>query len=300
MSEFGPLASFLSSCTWAIGATGYSALSTRFSSPAINTARALVALPLFLLTFLLLEGQSFHLLFTIEAKRWFWFFMSVVGSYAIGDVLFLLSTRSLGVPSALAIASIYPVWSAVAGFLFRGNAFHPAMFLGVVMVVAGTIAVILSGKEHTKEHHVSRRGYWVGVVLAVLTSFFWTLNAFSLSVATEGVSPFLANVIRMSMALVFCPLVGIVLHRSQFRLLPPAQMISSSGLFVLEAFGGSIFFIYGVSHSPLATAAALSSLAPVLALCLAWGLGKEKVSAITSAAIVTVVLGIWFLVGGQL
>jgi drug/metabolite transporter (DMT)-like permease len=49
-------------------------------------------------------------------------------------------------------------------------------------------------------------------------------------------------------------------------------------IFVIEAFGGSLLFIYGLTHSTLAVSAALSSLAPVISVPIAWGRRTEPVS----------------------
>ncbi|MGZ3696371.1 MAG: DMT family transporter, partial [Bdellovibrionota bacterium] len=146
----GPFSSFLASCTWALGATVYASLSARYSGPAVNFSRALVAFPLFCVAlYLFHQGQGTLLqeFLALPLTRWGWFLASVMGSFALGDTLFLLSARSLGVPSALAISSIYPIWSALAGWVFLGNPFDPAKGLGVFLVVGGTVVVILHGRR---------------------------------------------------------------------------------------------------------------------------------------------------------
>lgn len=302
MNELGPISSFLSSFTWALGATAYSSLSTKYSSPAVNFSRALVALPLFCLALYLFNGQDlsvFSKLLELKAGNWFWFAVSILGSFALGDTLFFLSTHSLGVPAALAIASIYPIWAALAGWLFLDNSFHPMMVLGVLLVVIGTVLVILVGHRRAKSEKIdfSRKKYWLGVVLAFSTSIFWALNAFSLSIASEGISPLLANIVRGSLSLALCPVVGLVLYQKSFSFIPLKKLKAPLWIFVLEAFGGSLLFLYGINHSSLATAAALSSLAPVIALVLAWSFKREVVSLVSSGAVLIVVIGIWLLVG---
>ena len=299
---FGPLCAFLASCTWALGATTYANLSSRFSGPAINFCRSLVSLPLFCLALFLLSGADasvFLGLTQYSPQTWAWFLASTLGSFILGDTLFLFSTRSLGVPAALAIASTYPVWSALAGWLFLGNPFHPLMALAVLLVVGGTILVILEGKRHSREAQLPAKKYWLAVLLAFATSLCWALNAFALSVASQGVPPLLANITRALIALSLCPLLGLALHGKSFRFVPARDLSAVIWVVVLEAFGGSFFFLYGISHSTLATGATLSSLAPVIALALAWMLGRKKIPLASALAIATVVLGIVLLVGLQ-
>lgn len=290
----------MSSCTWAIGATAYSVLAAKYSSPAVNFGRALVALPLFMLAYSLSSGEGVAALaqiFALDGAKWLWFTASIVGSFALGDTFFLLSTHAIGVPAALAIASIYPIWSALAGWIFLGNPFHPASAIGVLLVVVGTVLVILNGKRNAEAGpERGRRAYWIGITLAFATSLFWAMNAYALSVASQGLSPVFGSIIRALISLILCPVVGLVLYRSAFRLIPPRVLGASLWVFVLEACVGSFLFLYGLSHSPLATAAALSSLSPVIALGIAWGLGRERPSFANLVAISTVILGIWCLV----
>ncbi len=299
-NDFGPWSSFLSSFTWALGATVYSKLSEKYSSPAVNFARALVAFPLFILTLFIFNNfdpSIFTAFFSLEFRRWGWFLLSILGSFVIGDTLFFLSTHCIGVPAALAIASTYPIWAAISGWIFLGNPFHAKVGFGVFLTVVGTILVILAKRRPgnsslTKQPH----NIWLGVIFAFATSLFWALNSFALSIAGAGVSPVFSNVIRAGMSLILCPIVGFIMYRKSFSFLPISQLKKSSWIFVIEAFGGSLLFLYGINHSNLATASALSSLAPVIALCLAWALGREKVSFYNTVALGFVALGIWMLV----
>jgi drug/metabolite transporter (DMT)-like permease len=70
-------------------------------------------------------------------------------------------------------------------------------------------------------------------------------------------------------------------------------------VFFLETCLGSFFYIYGLSHSPLAVASTLTSLAPVLSVPVAIVLGLERFSFVRTLGICLVVLGLCFLVGGS-
>lgn len=305
--HLGPLSSFLSACTWAVGVTAYSAMAAKYSSPAVNFCRSLVALPLFCFLFLATSSEGFSLFQELQGNQWFWFTASVVGSFALGDTLFLLSTHVLGVPIALAIAAIYPIWSALGGWIFLKDPFHPQTAFGVLFIVSGTVMVILSENFWSKKKKLGTqpdlpvvRKYWLGVVLALATSLCWGLNAFALAKATVGLTPIFSNIVRNMISLVLCPLVGLVLYRRSFRLIPLNQLKAPLWIFVLEAFGGSLLYLYGISHAPLAVASVLSSLSPVVALCLGWILQREPVSWPTALSIGAVVFGIWLLASAGL
>ncbi len=280
-----------------MGANVYSRLAEKHSSPAVNFTRSLVALPLFCVTLFLFGGAAaFEQLAELSLRQWLWFAASILGSFALGDTLFFLSIHALGVPVAMAIAATFPIWAALAGWVFLGDAFHASMALGVVLVVSGTAIVILGEYRAAKGRPAAPRKYWVGVILAFTTSLFWALNSFGLAIASEGLDPVFTNIIRAALSILLCPLIGVLVFRQAFRPIPFRQARGYLWVFALEAFGGSMLYVYGINHSPLATAAALSSLTPVVVLCLGWISGKGRVSAQTSFAICLVVLGIWLLV----
>src|SRR4051812_25537796 len=108
----GPLCAFGSSVTWAVGSAGYSRLSRGHSPFAVNFTRGLVALPLFLAGFILSVGSwqgALDAVALLSPTAIAWFALSIFASYGLGDVLFMWSTRSLGVPAALAIGSTFPL-----------------------------------------------------------------------------------------------------------------------------------------------------------------------------------------------
>jgi DME family drug/metabolite transporter len=301
----GPLCAFLSSCTWAIGVSAYGRLARSHSGAAINTSRALVGLPLFLIASLGLAGGPADLAAQVAAvapHKVGFLGLSILSSYALGDVLFLLSTRALGVPAALAIASTYPVWAAVAGVLFRGEALPAGRLAGVLTVVAGTVLVITSTAGARDGAAKGRTGardgaLVVGLLLALATSGLWALNSFSLSIGGAGVPVTVASAFRMVFALALCPPVGLVMGRlpgaPAFRvMLPWSALRPALPALLLETFAGTLLFTYGLAHSPLSIGAALSSLAPVLALPIAVLSGAERFSPVKTLGTSLCVIGV--------
>lgn len=309
----GPLAALASSFTWAIGVGVYSKLSRQHSAFLINSSRAAVALPLFLLSVLVMGGGFsgfLKLVSVVNAQHVGWFTLSMLASYALGDALFLWSARIVGVPGALAIASSYPFWSALVGWGINGEALSLGQFLGLVAVVSGTVLVILAGyREHGSRRPIGAPKpalhvrFGVGVALGFVTSLCWALNTFAVSRGGIGLTAPVANVCRMAIALVLCPAFGILFSYQQKRtrpriqvLLPLPQLRASLPIFAIEGFGGSLSFIYGITHSPLAVGSALSSLAPVISVVIAWITRTERFSLSKTLGVLLVVGGVVLLV----
>lgn len=294
----GALAALASSFTWSAGSAVYAQLSREYLPSQVNFSRALVALPLFVWSALLFDGaQSGEVWSRLLSGNGLWLLISMVASYGLGDMAFFWSVRSLGLPGALAIASSYPFWSAAAGVLFEGQSLSTIKILGVVCTVLGTVIVVLMGYRHRQRviSDIFDR-FEVGLALGFTTSLFWALNTFAVSRGAQGLSPHVANSVRMISALAICPLVGLALQRKWRTGIPWRSFKPVSWVFALEAYGGSFFFVYGLSHTSLAVASALSSLSPVIAVPMAWVGKHEPVSWVKALGVCVAVLGAVLLV----
>jgi drug/metabolite transporter (DMT)-like permease len=323
MNGLGPLSAFFSSITWAVGSSNYSKMSQGYSPFTLNFTRAAFALPCFLLAALIQFGgigpaaQAFK---DVQHFQLGWFFVSVVASYGFGDAFFLWSSQLLGVPGSLAIASVFPVWTALAAYFFYGEQLNFHQCLGLVIVVGGVATVILSeeraakdpqSKEssnaNAKSNGKGKGASWVmrGFFLAIVGSLFWAVNSYAISRAGHGVSAFVGNAIRMAMALPFAKTLGLLASTSNSArgkprepmFLPFSIVKKYSWVFVSEAFLGSSFFVYGLCHSPLGIASTLSSLAPVLSVPFALALKVERYSLKRTLGVSFVVFGLCLLMG---
>ena len=252
-SVLGPLCAFSSAATWAVGSAGYSRLTKEYSAFAVNFARALVALPLFILASFIVSGGFWEGIASFQAVRtshWGWFTLSMIASYGLGDTLFLWSTQSLGVPGALAIGSCYPIWTVLAGYLFSHELISASQGLGLFITIFGIIIVVLNGPK-TDDLGVKKGFPVAGVLLAVATSLAWATNSFATARGGVDLPAPVGAAVRMIMALILSAGFARVFAPKASILLPKRQMLSSMWLFVFEAFGGSYFYVYGLTHSPL-------------------------------------------------
>ena len=266
--------------------------------------RAGFSFPIFLVV-ALVQGPAGGLSDVTPDRAW-WLLASVVGSYVIGDALFLASATLVGVPVALAIASTYPLWSALAGALFLGQSVGTAGLAGVVLVVAGVVTVVGrrsgEGAGGSPDAPAAEAGWFgsghaTGVLLAGATSLFWALNTFAITRGGAGLPVAGVNTFRMGFALALLPVVRLFLRGRGTPLFVPArEMRRAWPFFILESVGGTALFVVGLTHSPLAVAAALTSLAPVLSVPFAVLIGKERIGPRVLAGIFVVTAGIVLLV----
>lgn len=294
----GALAALASAALWAFASTRYALASRAVGSARVNLTRATTVLPLFALATLVTTHG--HILDGVTPTRAAWLGLSVVCAYAFADNVFFAAARRVGITTALAIASSYPLWATVAGTLWRGERFGLVRAGGTALCVGGVIALIVLAPEAADEHphaQSTRREARQGIALALLTSVLWAGNTVSVKLGGSGLTPWHANLLRFliawpilaaTSALTTRPTRDADEARNAYRSLIPVS--------IAEACIGSSLFVYGLAHTDLAVGATLSSLAPLMSVPFALFYREEKWSAPRFAAVTATVAGVIALV----
>ena len=159
------------------------------------------------------------------------------------------------------------------------------------MIVAGNRDLRLHQRDPSDGHSKFK-----GPLLAVFTSMFWGMNMVAVGQGGTGVSPLIGNSVRMVFALLITSLMWKKLAPSRCPVvLPLGALKKNLLLFACEAFGGSLFFMYGLAHSTVVLGATLASLSPAVAVPISWILRTEKPDLLKSAAVLATVCGVWLL-----
>lgn len=291
----GALGAFTASVTWAFASTRYAEVSRTQGSARVGLLRATCASLLWLAAVTLVDGP--RALLRVDGAHALALTGSILCSYALGDRIFFAAATRLGVSSALAIATIYPLWSALYGTFARGEALGARRVFGMACCLAGVWAVLRMSREPNQQLTEARRKL-VGAGLALLTSLFWAGNTVLLKLGATDLSIYQANSVRFS--------IGVVLLLAQLAFQPRAsdgERLPLSGLLrrtwpalVVDTGIGSICFVYGIANTDLALGATLSSLSPLVALPIAVVLGTERVSVGKVFAVCLTLLGVVLLV----
>ncbi|MEY4509423.1 MAG: hypothetical protein RLZZ450_1545 [Pseudomonadota bacterium] len=291
----GAVGAFMASVTWAFASVRYAAVAREVGDARVGLLRAVTASVLWCGVAVLSGGAPFA---TIDLRHAAFLVGSIVCSYALGDRVFFAAAHRVGVSTALAIATIYPLWAALYGSLFRGEPFGLQRSLGVLACLVGVSALLAlsrAGNVNTSTVQAHALG---GVLLALLTSLFWAGNAVLLKLGTEGPSIVQANAVRFSSGVVLLalqlprgksPVAATSVRYTTLARRLALPLLADTGL-------GSICFVYGIAHTDLALGATLSSLSPLVALPFAVALGTERFSPGRALAVCLTLAGVLSLV----
>jgi drug/metabolite transporter (DMT)-like permease len=297
----GALAALTSAAIWAFGSTRYALGSRAVGSARVNFTRACTVLPIYAAITLVATGG--HPLVDVTPARAGWLALSIVCAYAFADNLFFAAARRVGITTALAIGSTYPLWAAVVGTVWRGERFGLLRASGTFLCVGGVVALILLAPRAADEqpHEGStRRGAQIGILLALLTSILWAGNSVSTKLGGTGLPAWQANLLRFGFAWPILAVTSAVTRRptrddaearATYRSLIPVSL--------LESFVGSSLFVYALSHTDLAVGATLSSLAPLMSVPFALIYREERWSLPRFSAVAATVAGVIVLVAGS-
>jgi len=298
-ASLGALAALANSLTWALASTTYARAARLRGAAPVALSRSLLALPAYLAWAALSTGIGGFA--ALGARGLGWLALSTIGSYTVGDALFFAAARRLGASRALAIASVYPLWTTLLGVAFVGERLGALRGVGVALCVLGVIALVAPRGSGGERSQSGARG--AGLAMALGASALWALNGLAIREGALGASLPAVNATRHLFAVIA---LGAVVAIDRARrppegrgpLLPVDVWPMLLPMVLLDGVVGSSLFVYSFTHADLAVAATLNSLAPLFAVPIALATGDERWSAARLAAVASTVGGVALLVGG--
>jgi drug/metabolite transporter (DMT)-like permease len=296
----GAAAALLSAALWAFASTRYALASRTIGSARVNLTRATTVLPIFAVaTAVTTHG---HVFAGISGARALWLLTSVLCAYAFADNVFFAAARRVGVTTALAIASSYPLWAALAGALFGHERFGLVRWGGTILCVGGVIALITLAPQAADEHEhaqSSSKEARQGIALALITSVMWAGNTVATKLGGANLDPWQANLTRFLWAWpILAATSALTKPMSSDKKAARAVYLSLVPVSLAEACVGASLFVYGLTHTDLAVGATLSSLAPLMSVPFALFYREERWSAPRFGAVAVTVAGIIVLIAG--
>jgi drug/metabolite transporter (DMT)-like permease len=261
-TTLGALAALGSAIAWAVTSLLARTLMPVLGSVGVNAVRSTIGGAILVVWVLATAGVGAFT--TISASAWVFLTLSIVVAIALGDTVFLESTKALGLARAMTISTTYPLGAALIAAAFLDEPVTPPIAVGALVTLAGLVLIVAPWAGRPPEER-----FWFGVGTAALASLAW-------AVSTVLVKPPLAEMDAVTAQAVRLPLASASLWLTPWaRGAPRALALSSRSarvrivvLGVITAVS-SVMFVAGVKHAGVAVASVLSSTAPMFAIPLA-------------------------------
>lgn len=266
----GEAFAFASAGTWALASVLYArALRDRPAAEAVWFKNSIGALVLAIVG--LLIGHDFG--GGLPAwDRMPWLAVSALFSVLLGDLLYFVAIRHIGVSRAVILSLLTPALTALAAWPLRGEGLGPLALAGVGLIVGGSAWIELG--------HLGRgKANALGVAAGLGCALAWTCGNLTMKEGIEGVGMVAAGSFRLAVASVGMILIG----AARGNLGPAVRKLKepeSWRRFALPTlFGtvlGMLLYSGGFKWASAGAAASLGTAIPVFSIPIAWWLLGEK------------------------
>ena len=276
---------------WALNGLVLRPLFTRVSAAAMNAVRCGVAGVLFWI--LLPFDEPLAGLLAVPAHDWLLLLCSLVTAIVIGDTLYLMALKEIGLSRTMPLSATYPLTTLAFEYLLFSRPVTADLATGVLLVVFGIICLSARERESASGGHAPMGRLRLGVFLAISASVLWGLGTAILKPAISHLTVVQTNAIRM-------PVVAVLLYAT--RVWPSGERlrcIDARTLIIVGATGlvgmglGSHWFLGAIKSIGAARTVTLTSVAPLFGLIMAVVFLKERVTLRVLLGAASCLAGVW-------
>ena len=287
----GELAALGAAVSWTVSAVLYKKALMQAKPVSANIVR-LTCTAIVLLALLLVLGKT-GVMATMPQNVIVIASVSGVIGLGVGDTLYMMSLRNVGVARAVPVTCIYPLFSLLWAVLWAREAVTFPVVLGAVIIVIGVW--LLSQADQTAELTVQKRVLYKGLALALATAIVWSVSITMMGMAVKETPDLdhalVINAVRvMAIAVSFLAISPIVDRGLGFLKMnrKTVATLIAGGIVALGL--GWFFLSYSFVGTSQSRAVPISSTTPLFSTLASIVLLHEKVTvknAVGSAIIVT-------------
>ena len=287
---FGEIAALGTALCWSIGSVFFTISSRRIGHHVVNRLRLVVGLILLSITHYAITGQPIPQ--EVTPYHWFWFGLSGIIGFAIGDTMLFKSFVLIGPRLSMLMMALVPIFSTLIAWLFLHEALGMTDILAIAVTLIGICWVVLSRSKTTNkiDHYAIGLLFGIGGALG---------QALGLILSKQGLAnnfPALdGNIIRIFTAAIVVWLISLIRGTvpMTFRSLKDkkAALAMGAGAF-LGPFLGVWFSLIAVQLTYVGIASTMMALPPVFLIPLSYLVFKEKITLAAILGTIVTVIGV--------
>jgi len=222
----------------------------------------------------------------------FWFGLSGIIGFAIGDMLLFRAFVLLGARISMLLMAMVPVFGTLIAWLFLGELLDLKQLFAVALVIAGIVWVVM--EQQTREQKGNH--YLIGIMCGVGGAMGQALGLIlSKKGLVDGYSALSGNMIRVFVAACVLWLITFIRGRipATFRKLRDTKGTTTmiGGAF-MGPFLGVWLSLVAVQHTYVGIASTLMAMPPIFLIPLSHWFFKEKISIGAIIGTVVAVVGV--------
>ena len=262
----GEIAAVVASFCWSLNSIQFTYAGRRVGSRVVNRVRLAFAVMFLSLSHLLVQGEPWPL--NVGLHRWGWLGLSGVLGLVVGDGALFQAFLRIGPRRSMMLMTLVPVISALAAWIFLGEALLPLEILAILVTVGGVAWVVSERQPQNQPRDRQSDHLALGVLLGLTGA---AGQALGLVAAKQGLagdfSALSGTVIRMIVATAVIWLLASIQGqvRSTVQALSDrqARFWIVGGSFI-GPFVGVWLSLIAVRAAPVGIASTLMGLSPIL------------------------------------
>mgnify|MGYP001222871081 CR=1 FL=1 len=305
MPLWGFLLSFVTATMWAASPimVGQGQAVSKCTSNEINPVRSISYLALSVIIALIYTGGNITIVRSPLALLYI--FSGVFLSYTVGDILYFIAIKDIGVSLAVPISNAYPILVTFTSWFILDEQLSLQIFIGTLIVVAGLLLLRFGRNDNVAQASVKpgvrrkKTKIMRGFMLAIAAGCAWAVAApiTKLSMTESGLG---AVEITMYRSVVFFIVTWVVrLITVKFfpasvvpiREIPIKSWLYFLGAAVVGLCFGSIMYASCIKVMPVAIVTAITSTSPFMAALFGHFVLKERLRPIQWCGVVMIIAG---------
>jgi DME family drug/metabolite transporter len=222
--------------------------------------------------------------------------ISGIVGLGLGDTLYMVSLKLIGVARAVPITCTYPLFNLLWAVFFIGEKVTLPLVLGVVIIFLGIW--LLSHEKENSDSQGQSKFVFKGVVAALATAVLWSVSIAMMGIAVMKTpslnDALIINTIRTATIAALLLALSPMIDRQRNFLKMKRSTVATLIIGGLVALGlGWFFLAYSFIGIPESQAVPISSTTPLFSTLVAVVLLREKVTARNVLGSIIVVIGIF-------
>jgi len=270
----GELVTIVAALCWAVGASLYKKGLLNVDSVTLNLFRS-VSVTIYGFLALYLLGK-WSLLYELDTITLAYIGVSSLMVLLVGDTLYFVGLRSVGVAKTVPIAYSYSIFVAIISAGFLREPVTAPILLGTAAVVSGIWLVAVRAENGFSKQKTSK----LGILASLGTALCWAGGLTLFKVILAGTDVFVLGSVRMVFLL---PVLGVLTvlpleTKSSIRHLTKSNILTMFLSGVISLGVGDTFLYIGLENAEANVVAPLASTTPLFAAIIAILFLKERVS----------------------
>ena len=289
--ELGITMALLASLSWALAAVFYRKALTRITNPLVTN---FLRTPLAIIVLLIISVcmGSYNLLITSLSQLdvALSLFIATIVMNIIGDTLYLVSIRNVGVSVAYPVSYSYPILVAILALIFLHEEIYPTLIIGTIIALTGVWLISQNTSEESE--NIREYSFLSGIIAALGAATSWSIGIILFRILVGSINTVIVGIIKLLFLLILSsPAVltniNYIKNEVNNRILLFALV---GGLFGVGV--GDWFFYISLYNLGAAIAAALTTSSPLLSLILAFLILHEKITKKRFVGTILIILGV--------